>query len=105
MRLAMQHPSIGAVGADALFVSALQRSDEPSARQVRQAVAAAIRAHGAQGCAGRVAQEYGDHPETAAARMCWARTVAGEALGDAAPKAARARKLGHALVAHARHAA
>jgi hypothetical protein len=35
--------------ADAIFVSALPRSDEPSAGQVRQAVAAAI---GASGCAG-----------------------------------------------------
>jgi hypothetical protein len=100
----MQHPRIGAVGADALFASALQRSDEPSARQVRQAVAAAVRAYGPQGCAERVAQEYGDHPEAAAARMRWARTTAGEALGDSAPEAARARKLAHRL-AHIGHAA
>ena len=30
---------------------------------------------GAAGCAGRVAQEFGDHPETAAVRMRWARTA------------------------------
>jgi hypothetical protein len=66
------------VWADALFVSVLQRSDEPSALQVRQAVAATVRAHGDRGCAQRVAQEFGDHPETAAARMRWARAVAGE---------------------------
>ncbi len=36
--------SIGTLQADAIFASALQRSDEPSAGQVRQAVAAAIRA-------------------------------------------------------------
>ena len=30
---------------------------------------------GAAGCAGRVAQEFGDHPEAAAARMRWARTA------------------------------
>jgi hypothetical protein len=101
----MQHPSIGAVGADALFVSTLQRSDEPTARQVRQAVTAAIRAYGGQGCAERVAQEYGDHPETAAARMRWARTASGEAFSEATPKAARARKLPHPRLAHARHAA
>jgi hypothetical protein len=100
----MQHPSIGAVGADALFASALQRSDEPSARQVRQAVAVAIRAYGAEGCAGRVAQEYGDHPEAAAIRMRWACAVAGDALGEAAPEAPRARRLAHRL-AHIGHAA
>lgn len=105
MRLAMQHPSISAVGADALFVSTLQRSDEPTARQVRQAVAAAIRVYGDQGCAARVAQEYGDHPETACARMRWARAVGGQAFGDAAPETARARKFAHRLAAHIGHAA
>ena len=53
------HLSIRASGADALFVSALQRSDNPSASQIRQAIAAAIGASGYSGCAGRVAQEFG----------------------------------------------
>jgi hypothetical protein len=59
--------------ADALFVSALQSSDAPSARQLRQAIDGAIRTFGASGCAARVAQEFGDHPEIAVARMRWAR--------------------------------
>jgi hypothetical protein len=59
--------------ADALFASALQRSDELSVSQIRQAIATAIDGYGAAGCAGRVAQEFGDHPETAAVRMRWAR--------------------------------
>jgi hypothetical protein len=100
----MQHPSIGAGGADALFASALQRSDEPSARQVRQAIAATIRTYGDRGCAERVAQEYGDHPDVAAARMRWARATASEAFGGAAPKARR-RRFAHALTAHSGHAA
>jgi hypothetical protein len=33
-----------------------------------------------------VAQEFGDHPETAAARMRWARAVAGEAFAEPAPE-------------------
>jgi hypothetical protein len=70
--------------ADAIFASALQRSDKPSAGQVRQAVAAAIRSFGYSGCAERVAQEFGDHPETAMIRMRWARAVAREALADSA---------------------
>ena len=68
--------------ADAIFVSGLQRGDEPSAGQVRQTVAAAIRAFGCSGCGERVAQEFGDHPETAVIRMRWARVVAREAFAD-----------------------
>ena len=85
---ARHHLGISAVRADALFVSALQRSEQPSAGQVRQAVASAVRAFGPPGCAGRVAQEFGDHPETAAARMRWARQLTGEAFSDAAPEPA-----------------
>ena len=73
---AAHHLSIHASDADALFVSALQRSDDPSVGQIRQAITAAISAFDYSGCAERVAQEFGDHPETAAARMRWARTVA-----------------------------
>jgi ABC-type branched-subunit amino acid transport system ATPase component len=73
-----------AVWADALFVSALQRSDNPSMGQVRKAIAGAVHAHGGRGCAERVAQEFGDHPETAVARMRWARAAAGEVLASPA---------------------
>jgi hypothetical protein len=62
--------SISTARAGALFASPLQRSDEPSARQVRQAIAAAIGAHGVRGCAARVAQAYGEHPETESERPC-----------------------------------
>jgi hypothetical protein len=82
----MANPSMSAVRADAVFVSGLRRRDEPSAGQVRQAVAAAIRAFGCSGCAGRVAQEFGDNPETAVIRMRWARAVAREAFADPAPE-------------------
>ena len=78
-----QHQSgiTGFEAADALFVSALQRSQAPSTDQIHQAVDAAVRAFGYSGCVGRVAQEFGDHPETAAARMRWAReTLAGLAF-------------------------
>ena len=75
MRSAPCDPSVSAARTDALFASTLQRSDEPSAVQVKQAIAAATRAFGDLGCAARVAQEYGEHPETAARRMRWARTA------------------------------
>jgi hypothetical protein len=76
--------SIRDFGADAVFVSALQRSDELGLGQVRQAIAAAIGAFGYSGCAERVAQEFGDHPETAIVRMRWARAVAFEAFSQPA---------------------
>jgi hypothetical protein len=57
--------SISAAQAGALFASPLQRSDEPSVRQVRQAIATAIGVHGVRGCAALVAHAYGEHPETA----------------------------------------
>ena len=75
MRSTTHHLSISTARADALFVSTLQRSEEPSAVQVQQAIAAAIRTFGARGCAARVAQAYGEHPETAVPRMRWARAV------------------------------
>ena len=61
-----------AVRAGALFVSALQPSGSPSPGQVRRAVAATLQRLGVRGCAARVAGEFGDHPDTAVARMSWA---------------------------------
>jgi hypothetical protein len=78
MQLTTYHPATSAAWADALFASVLQRSDNPSAGQVRKAIAAAMRAYGGSGCVQRVAQEFGDHPEAAVNRMRWARAVADE---------------------------
>jgi hypothetical protein len=88
MRPAMHRLSTSAIPVDALFVSLLQRSDQPSAGQVREAVANAIRAYGRRGCGERVAQEFGDHPETAVLRMRWARRMADQAFGKPRPAAA-----------------
>ena len=74
--------------ADALFASGVQRCDAPDAAQVRQAIAVAIRAFGRTGCAGRVAKEFGDHPETAVIRMRWARSAAGAAFAESVPQPA-----------------
>jgi hypothetical protein len=81
MRSAPYDMSPASARADALFASVLQYSDEPSAAQVRQAVAAVTGTLGRTGCAARVAQEYGEHPETAAVRMRWARTAVAGAFG------------------------
>ena len=87
MQLTIYHPGTSAVWADALFVSVLQRSEKPSAGQVRKAIAAAVRAYGGLGCVQRVAQEFGDHPEAAVNRMRWARAAADEAFGRPEPAA------------------
>jgi len=90
MRSSPYDLSISAARADALFASALQRSDQPSAAQVRQAITAASRALGDVGCAARVAQEYGEHPETAVARMRWARLAVAGAFGGSPSEPPRA---------------
>ena len=82
MQLVMYRPGASTVWADALFASMLQCSDGPSAGQVRKAAAAAVHAYGSRGCAGQVAQEFGDHPEIAAARMQWARAVCSEVFAS-----------------------
>ena len=88
-QLTIYHPGTSAVWADALFASVLQRTDNPGAGQVREAIAAAVRAYGGFGCVQRVAQEFGDHPEAAADRMRWARAVADELFASPAVPARR----------------
>jgi hypothetical protein len=75
MRSATSDLTISTARADALFASPLQRSDQPGPAQVHQAIAAAVAAFGIRGCAARVAQAYGEHPETAVLRMRWARAA------------------------------
>ena len=64
---------------EALFASALQRSDAPTADMVARAIVQTARQFGARGCAGRMAQEFGDHPEAAAERMRWVRQLIAQA--------------------------
>jgi len=61
---------------EALFVSALQPSDTPTPDVIAGAIMSAMRRFGPRGCAARMAQEFGDYPEAAAARMRWARQLA-----------------------------
>ena len=55
----------------ALFTSGLQRSDAPTDAMAAEAITATMRRFGIHGCLSRMAQECGDHPDTAAARMRW----------------------------------
>jgi hypothetical protein len=85
MRSATSDLTTSTARADALFASPLQRSDQPGPAQVQQAIAAAVAAFGIQGCAARVAQAYGEHPETAVLRMRWARAAVTRGPGTRVP--------------------
>jgi hypothetical protein len=59
----------------ALFASGLQPSDAPTGAAVAKAVQRTVRRFGVGGCEGRMAQEFGDHPEAAVDRMQWVRQL------------------------------
>jgi len=65
-----------AARAQALFTSGLSAACEHTQAEVVAAISHAFRAYdGIGGCAAEVAAAYGEHPETAARRMRWARAV------------------------------
>jgi hypothetical protein len=70
---------------EALFASSLQPSEAPSAEAVAAAIGRTVRQFGPAGCAGQVAQEFGDHPETACERMRWVRQLASSLCGGIVP--------------------
>jgi hypothetical protein len=53
---------------------------------IATAIGRAVQQFGAGGCAGRMAQEFGDHPDAAARRMRWVRRLI--AREPAAPRRA-----------------
>ncbi len=62
--------------AAALFASDLSVRCQPTEATVAAAIRTAVGAHGGlRGCAGAVGAAYGDCPQTASARMRWARQV------------------------------
>ena len=75
---------------EALFASGLQPSDAPTADSVTESISRAVRRFGTRGCAGRRAQEFGDHPEVVAGRMRWARQFAAGAAARRPASRARA---------------
>ena len=84
-----------AIRAEALFASDVQSSDQPVTDRVRTAVSTTLRRLGIRGCAACVAGEYGDHPDTAPARMAWALATVRAAYP--APLAAPVATAPHAL--------
>ncbi len=87
----MSSVTITAVRSEALFVSSLQGSVKPSPEQVEDAIRQAMRRWGSRGCAELVAQEFGDHPDTAVARMRWALGVVEQAYASSHKPAASRR--------------
>jgi hypothetical protein len=75
----------------ALFASRLQRSDAPVPWALAEVISRTVRQFGVAGCASRMAQEFGDHPEAAAIRMRWIRQLITEMP---APVASRPARLG-----------
>ena len=59
----------------ALFASGLQRSDASVGEALAESIRQTVRRFGIAGCASRMAQEFGDHPEAAASRMRWIRQL------------------------------
>jgi hypothetical protein len=57
---------------DALFASGARRCEVLSPARLAEVIIRTLGALGSVGCAAVVAQEFGDYPETAVARMRWA---------------------------------
>jgi hypothetical protein len=67
---------LAAARAAALFVSDLSAKAHPTRREAAAVIRRSVRTHGgSRGCAADVAAAYGDYPDLAARRMCWARNV------------------------------
>ncbi len=88
----MPRPIVTDTDCEALFASALQRSDAVTREAVADAISRAIGQLGPAGCASRMAEEFGDHPEAACDRMRWARQLVSELFaGSASPSAGTAQ--------------
>ena len=83
-QITFTQPDMNGARCQALFCSALQPSDTPTSGMVATAISRAVQRFGIGGCAGRMAQEFGDHPDAAATRMRWVRQLI--ALGPAAQR-------------------
>ena len=76
-QLAATRLNLNAARCEALFASGLQPSAAPTADMVAEAINCTVQQVGISGCVGKLAQEFGDHPDTAAERMRWVRQFAG----------------------------
>ena len=74
---------------EALFASGLQPSDAPTPEALAEVISRTVRRFGLAGCLSRMAQEFGDHPETAASRMRWIRQLVSGTYAPAASRPSR----------------
>ena len=65
--------------------------DRFHAETVAETIRATVRQFGIRGCAGLMAQEFGDHPEAAAERMRWVRQLLTGAPAPSQTKCLRLR--------------
>jgi hypothetical protein len=87
----MVRPIVTDMHCEALFASALQRSDVITPEAVAEAISHAMSELGAAGCASRMAEEFGEHPEAACDRMQWIRELVCDLFADpASPTAGNA---------------
>ena len=70
----------------ALFASGVQRSDTPATGELAEVISRTVRRFGVAGCASRMAQEFGDHPEAAVSRMRWIRRLISQTFAPAAAR-------------------
>jgi hypothetical protein len=75
-QLAMTWQNVKDTWCEALFASGPQPSEAPTVEMVTTAINRAWQQLGARGCVGRMAQEFGDHPDAAARRMRWVHDLA-----------------------------
>jgi hypothetical protein len=80
--------SLECVRAEALFVSDAQRSEHLSADEIRATVRQTVSRYSTDDLAARVAQEFGEHPDTAVGRMSWALCEVRTSYSTAYPAAA-----------------
>ncbi len=74
--------ALTAARAEALFTSDVSVSSTLDGDEFKDAIRQALVRHGGvRGCAAEVAAAYGDHPETAAPRMRWARQIVQSVYG------------------------
>ena len=73
-QLTVTRPDVNGVRCQALFSSGPQPSDAPTADMTATAISG-VQQSGTGGCAGQMAQDFGDHPDAAARRMRWVRQL------------------------------
>ena len=74
-QVTVTQPDVNGVRRQVLSSAGLQPSDAPTAGMVVTAISRAVQQFGIGGCAGRMAQDFGDHPDAAARRMRWVRQL------------------------------